>query len=56
MRGESFPYLTVWIEELLLIRLRQVMLVFPTCNTERFKNSFFNRIRLNYKSAVNNYQ
>ena len=36
------------------LKLRKVEPTFPICKTERFKNSFINRLSLNYNLAVNN--
>ena len=37
-----------------MLKLRKVEPTFPICKTERFKNSFINRLSLNYNLAVNN--
>ena len=35
-------------------KLRQVKPTLPICNTERFKNSFINRLSFNYNLAISN--
>ena len=35
-------------------KLRQVKPILPICNTERFKNSFINRLSFNYNLAIGN--
>ena len=36
------------------LKLRQVKPILPICNTERFKNSFINRLSFNYNLAIGN--
>ena len=36
------------------LKLRQVKPTLPICNTERFKNSFINRLSFNYNLATSN--
>ena len=36
------------------IKLREVKLILPICNTERFENSFINRLSFNYNLAIGN--